>query len=398
MKIIVAPDSFKGSLSALRICQLVAKAAAEVCPDAIVHSLPLADGGEGTADALLHALNGTERTCTVHAPLGNEIPATYGIFREPSGTPATENNRVLENSTTDTENRIAIMDMASASGLTLVSDEQRDVLASSTYGTGEMILDAINQSCRKIYIGLGGSATNDGGMGMAAALGVRFLDCDGNLLPPVPNSMTKVDTIDLADLDPRISDITITIMSDVKNPLLGETGATYIYGPQKGVTDEQLPIVDAWMAHYIQKAEEATGKSVRDIEGAGAAGGLGAGLLAFTPAKIQSGIETILDLLHFDELLEDADFVITGEGRMDYQSAFGKVVSGVGTHCRAKKVPCYALVGSIGPGAEQLFEHGITSILPTVDHIMPLSEAMANADELCYSAAVRMLRFVHHPY
>lgn len=386
MKIIVAPDSFKGSLSALRICQLVTHAAALVCPGATVLSLPLADGGEGTAEALLQALPGNRRTCTVTGPQGKPISATYGIFgEETAGEKAA------------TDGRIAIMDMASASGLTLVSDENRDVLSASTYGTGEMILDALSQGCHHIYIGLGGSATNDGGMGMAAALGVRFLDEDGNFLPAMPKSMLKIEAIDRSQIDPRLEKVSITIMNDVKNPLLGDTGATYIYGPQKGVTKEQLPLLDSWMAHYIEKVEESTGRSLRHIEGAGAAGGLGAGLLAFTPARIQSGIETVLDLLHFQEHLSRADFVITGEGRMDYQSAYGKVVSGVGLRCKEAGIPCYALVGSIGPGAEKLYDYGITSILPTVDHIMSLEEAIADAEKLCLSAAIRLLRFVRKP-
>lgn len=401
MKIIVAPDSFKGSLSALRICQLVTDAAAQVCPGATVRSFPLADGGEGTAEALLQALPGSRRICTVTGPQGEPVSATYGIFGGETTNGELEcgeakgQEKVYGEEAAD--GRIAIMDMASASGLTLVSEEQRDVLAASTYGTGEIILDALDQGCHHIYIGLGGSATNDGGMGMAAALGVRFLDEDGNALPAIPKSMPKIETIDRSQVDPRLDKVTITIMSDVKNTLLGDTGATYIYGPQKGVTKEQLPLLDSWMAHYIQKVEEATGRSVRHLEGAGAAGGLGAGLLAFTPAEIQSGIETVLDLLHFQEHLTDADFVITGEGRMDYQSAYGKVVSGVGLRCRAADIPCYALVGSIGPGAEKLYDYGITSILPTVDHIMSLEEAIADADGLCLSAAIRLLRFVRKP-
>lgn len=386
MKIIVAPDSFKGSLSALRICQLVTDAAAQVCPGATVLSLPLADGGEGTAEALLQALPGSRRTCSVSGPLGEQISAVYGIFGGKTKSGEDESN-----------GRIAIMDMASASGLTLVSEDQRDVLSASTYGTGEMILDALNQGCHHIYIGLGGSATNDGGMGMAAALGVRFLDSDGTPLPAIPKSMPKIEAIDRSQMDPRLEKAAIIIMSDVKNPLLGDTGATYIYGPQKGVTQKQLPLLDSWMAHYIEKVEKATGRRVRHIEGAGAAGGLGAGLLAFTSANIQSGIETVLDLLHFQEHLSDADFVITGEGRMDYQSAYGKVVSGVGLRCKDAGIPCYALVGSIGPGADKLYDYGITSILPTVDHIMSLEEAIANAEALCLSAAIRLLRFVHKP-
>ncbi len=385
MKFIVAPDSFKGSLTAFRICELVQEAASSVCPQAEVIVLPLADGGEGTAEAVLHALHGTRRTCTVHGPLGNPVTCEYGIFDGlktnsiPPTSPAT---------------RIAIMNMAAASGLTLVDDAERDVLHSSTYGTGEMILDALSQGCEEIYIGLGGSATNDGGMGMAAALGVKFFDENGQELAPVPVSMERIASVDVSGMDARMKQVPITIMSDVRNPLLGEMGATYVYGPQKGITQEQLPIIDNWMKHYIDCVEQCISKGIRTIPGAGAAGGLGAGLLAYGRATMKSGIESILELTDFDALLQDADFVITGEGRMDYQSAYGKVVSGVGMHCKAQGVPCYALVGSIGYGAEALYDYGITSILPTVSGIMTLEEAIANAEPLCYDAAVRLLRFV----
>ncbi len=433
MKIIVAPDSFKGSLTALRICELVQDAAATVCPQAEVIALPLADGGEGTADAVLHALHGTRRTCSVHGPLGNPVTCEYGIFDglkinsapptsptppltslSPASTgnpnfPVNQRNQesegfqasgVSEMSASIPEQpynqatRIAVMDMAAASGLTLVDDAERDVLHSSTYGTGEMILDALNQGCEQIYIGLGGSATNDGGMGMAAALGVRFLDENGQELAPAPVSMAKIVSVDASGMDARMQQVPITIMSDVRNPLLGKTGATYVYGPQKGVTQEQLPIIDSWMEHYMDCVEQCISREIRTIPGAGAAGGLGAGLLAYGRATMKSGIETILELTDFDALLRDADFVITGEGRMDYQSAYGKVVSGVGMHCQAQGVPCYALVGSIGDGAEALYDYGITSILPTVNGIMTLEEAISNAEPLCYDAAVRLLRFL----
>ncbi len=430
MKIIVAPDSFKGSLSAHRICELVREAASVVCPQAEIIALPLADGGEGTAEALLHALHGTRHTCTVHGPIGKPVTCEYGIFdglkanfipsASPTGTNASacmtssvkpispsipsaetaipqDGTNIPEESRTRANNpirRIAIMDMAAASGLTLVDDTKRDVLLSSTYGTGEMILDALNKGCEEIYIGLGGSATNDGGMGMATALGVRFLDENGLELTPVPASMERIAIVDSSGIDAQIQQVPITIMSDVKNPLLGKTGATYVYGPQKGLTQEQLPIVDSWMEHYIDCVEHCISKEVRSIPGSGAAGGLGAGLLAFGRTEMKSGIETILGLLDFDALLPDADFVITGEGRMDYQSAYGKVVSGVGMHCKSYGVPCYALVGSIGDGAETLYNYGITSILPTVSGIMTLDEAITNAEPLCYDAAVRLLRFV----
>lgn len=375
MKILIAPDSFKGSMSAETVCRITKKAAQEIFPAADIQLLPLADGGEGTCDALMNVLPGEVVSGTVHGPLGDSVTAQYGIL---------ESSNVKK----------AIMDMASASGLTLVPANQRDVFHSSTFGTGEMILDAIERGCQHIYLGLGGSATSDGGMGMAAALGVRFLDESGQPLEPVPVSMERIHSVDLNALDSRISRTRITVMSDVKNPLLGPSGAVYVYGPQKGIPDARLSGADASMAHYIEKVELATGKSVRNIPGAGAAGGLGAGLLAFTPCEIQSGIETVLDLLRFDELLDDADVVITGEGRMDAQSAFGKVIAGVAGRCKSREIPCLVLAGSLGDGAEKMYDLGVTGIMPLVDRITDLEGAIRCSEENCYRAALRMLRIL----
>lgn len=375
MKILIAPDSFKGSMSAETVCRITKKAAQDIFPAADVQMLPLADGGEGTYDALMNILTGQRVSCTVQGPLGAPISARYGI---------------LETSSVKT----AIMDMASASGLTLVPAEQRDVFHSSTFGTGEMILDAMDRGCRRIFLGLGGSATSDGGMGMAAALGVRFLDSSGQALHPVPASMEQIHSIDLSELDPRIAETHITVMSDVKNPLLGPSGAVYVYGPQKGIPEKKLSHMDSAMEHYIEKVEHATGKSVRNIPGAGAAGGLGAGLLAFTPCESRSGIETVLELLRFDEILANTDVVITGEGRMDSQSAFGKVIAGVAEHCKRRDVPCLVLAGSLGDGAEDMYNLGVTGIMPVVDRITSLDAAIQHSEENCYRAAVRMLRIL----
>lgn len=375
MKILIAPDSFKGSMTADTVCRITSKAVRDTFPLADVRTLPLADGGEGTCNALMSALHAEGIPCEVQGPLGDSVTAGYGIL-ETSGVKA------------------AIMDMASASGLTLVPEAKRDVFHSSTFGTGEMMLDAIQRGCRHIYLGLGGSATSDGGMGMAAALGVRFLDKFGKILAPVPVSMEKIDSIDLSNLDSRIAETQITIMSDVKNPLLGPTGAVYVYGPQKGILESQLRTMDSAMEHYIDIAEKATRKKIRTVPGAGAAGGLGAGLLAFTSCEIQSGIETVLALLKFDELLADTDIVITGEGRMDAQSAFGKVIAGVAAHCKSQNIPCLALAGSLGAGAEDMYELGVTGIMPLVDRITSLDEAILHSEENCYRAAVRMLRIL----
>ncbi len=373
MNIIVAPDSFKGSLTATALCDCVSRAAHRVFPDCTVRSLPVADGGEGTVESICASLSGTMQTVTVQNPLGAPVAASYAIFNGGNS---------------------AALEMAAASGLPLIAPQARDVFASSTFGTGEMLLDALQRGCNNLYVGLGGSATNDGGMGCAAAFGVRFLDAAGKVLAPIPANFLKIETVDISGLNPLVAAANITIMSDVKNPLLGETGATNVFGKQKGADEAQRATLEVGLARYIQKVEAATGKQIATAEGAGAAGGLGAGLLAFTNAKLQSGVETVLDMLAFDALLKTADLVITGEGRMDYQSAFGKVAYGVGMRCKAANVPCIALVGGMGERADEMYQYGISSIMTTVNGIMPLSEAVADAATLCEGAAERALRMV----
>lgn len=390
MKIVIAPDSFKGSLTSSQVCDIAANAAREVFPDAAVQKLPLADGGEGTAEALMNVLPGEIRTLQVRGPLGTPVTARYGIV--PSA-PIASARETPEHPLPKT--KIAIMDMAGASGLTLVPEAERDVFHFNTFGTGEMILDAISQGCGHIYLGLGGSATSDGGMGMAAALGAVFRDENGMPLDPVPASMHRIAAVDVSRLNPAVSRIPITVMSDVKNPLLGPEGAVYVYGPQKGIPAKRLADMDQAMAHYIDCVESALPKkSIRHAPGSGAAGGLGAGLLAFTRSEISSGIETVLKLLEFDACLESADLVITGEGRMDFQSAYGKVVAGVAAHCKTHQIPCFALAGSIEDGAEALYDFGISGMMPLVDRIESLDSAIRDAEKNCFRAAVRLLRIV----
>lgn len=269
MKIVIAPDSFKGSLTASQVCDIAANAALEVFPEAAIQKLPLADGGEGTAEALMNVLPGEIRTLQVRGPLGTPVTARYGIV--PSA-PTASARETPEHPLPKT--KIAIMDMAGASGLTLVPEAERDVFHSNTFGTGEMILDAISQGCRHIYLGLGGSATSDGGMGMAAALGAVFRDENGMSLDPVPASMHRIATVDVSRLDPAVSRIPITVMSDVKNPLLGPEGAVYVYGPQKGIPAERLADMDQAMAHYIDCVESALPKKIHPPR-AGFRGGRG---------------------------------------------------------------------------------------------------------------------------
>ncbi len=370
MKIIIAPDSFKGSLEANEICDIVEGSAKKIFGDIDVIKLPMADGGEGTVAAILPHLKGTLIKSKVKSPDFRDIEATYGIFDQDK----------------------AIMEMAEASGITLV--EERNIMQMNTYGTGQMVLDAIDKGVKTIYIGLGGSATNDCGLGFASALGVKFYDCDGNEVAPIPENFQRISDIDFKSIDSRIKDIKFVIMSDVKNPLLGKSGATYVFSRQKGSTDENIESLEKGMAHVASVIKDKIGIDVSLLEGAGAAGGLGAGLLAFTEATMQSGVVTILDILEFEKQLEGTSFVVTGEGRMDNQSAFGKVPFGVGTLCKKHKVPCYAIVGSLGKEYQEMYNHGITSIMTCVDSVMELDVAIENANQLCSYAAERVFRFV----
>ncbi len=375
MKILVAPDSFKGSLEAYQICDIVEQAVHEIFPHATVAKLPMADGGEGTVFAVLSTLKGEEITVSVNSPDFRMIKATYGFVHN-----AVDGNQ-------------AIMEMAEASGITKV--EKRDILKMNTYGTGEMVLDAIHRGVKTIYIGIGGSATNDCGLGFASALGVRFLDAKGHELMPIPENFLHIARIDDSAMKEEVRKTNIVVMCDVKNPLLGKTGATHVFGRQKGATDETIPLLEQGMTHFGQLLEKTYGAGIINKEGAGAAGGLGAAMLAIVGAKMQSGITTILNILDFDRHIEDVDLVITGEGRMDYQSAFGKVPFGVGSKCKKRNIPCIALVGGLGERYEELYAHGITSIMTTIDGIMSLEEAIKNAERLCYQATIRALRMIN---
>ena len=288
----------------------------------------------------------------------------------------------------------AVMEMAAASGLPLVPDNLRDPRRTSSYGTGEIIADAMAKGYRDISIAIGGSATNDGGMGCMRALGVKFLDGDGKELGGAGEDLIRVRHIDVSGLNPLVKETSFTVMCDVTNPLCGENGATYTFGKQKGGTKEILDELEKGMENYRDVIRSQFGTDLDQIPGAGAAGGLGGGLMVFLNGKLKSGIETVLDLVDFDRKLEGVDLVVTGEGATDWQSVFGKVMQGVGVHCKKNNVPAVAIVGSMGTGAEDIFEYGIDSIITTVNGIMPLAEALARAEELYLGAARRMFRML----
>ena len=372
MRFIFASDSFKGSLSSEETAELLHKAAREIFPGCETISISVADGGEGTTAALLRARTGEKIYLDVSDPLMNQTEAYFGRLSE-------------------TE---AIIEMAQASGLTLVPSDQRNPLNTTTYGTGEMLNEALNAGYRDIYLAIGGSATNDGGMGCMRAMGARFYDSSGKELQGSGRDLERVARIDTTGLNPRIRDARFTVMCDVENPLCGKNGATYTFGPQKGGTAEILDRLEAGMENYREVLIHEFGMDPNDIPGSGAAGGLGAVLCIFLKAEMRSGIETVLDLVNFDRIIKDADLIVTGEGRTDIQSSFGKVLKGVGERAKRQGIPVVALCGSLGVGYEKIFEHGISSIMTTVDRPMTVEEAMERAEELYYQGALRLFRMI----
>lgn len=372
MKLVFAPDSYKGSLSAERICELLDITAKKVFGECETIGIPVSDGGEGASDVVVAAKNGQFREVEVCGPMGKKVTAKYGIFDGDS----------------------AIIEMAAASGLPLVPTTERNVRRATTYGTGELIRDALDLGIRKFNIAIGGSATNDGGIGCAAALGVRFLDETGGELEAVPENLGKISRIVLDGVHPAVKETEFTVICDVTNPLLGATGATRIFGPQKGAAPEDQEFLEEGMTNYARILEETFGRDIAGTPGAGAAGGLGAGLMAFTDAKLKRGIETILGILDFDHVIQGADLVVTGEGRMDYQSVFGKVPFGVGMAAKKQGIPCVAIVGGMGKDASDIYEYGVDSIITTVNGAMSVEEAMENAEEMFLNAAERMFRLI----
>lgn len=372
MKLLFASDSFKGSLTSNQTIELLAEAAREVFGDCEYSGVAVADGGEGTADAVISAENGEKIYVDVHGPLMEPVRAGYGKF---------------------CKNK-AILEMAAASGLPMVPAELRNPLYTTTYGTGELIRDALDKGFTDISIAIGGSATNDGGMGCVRALGVKFLDVKGNELEGRGQDLEKVVSIDISGLDPRVNEARFTIMCDVTNPLCGKNGATFTFGKQKGGTPEILDQLENGMQNYRDVILREFGINADEIRGGGAAGGLGTALMVFLHGEMKSGIDTVLDLIEFDKRLEGVDLVVTGEGRTDWQSCFGKVMQGIGERCRKHGIPAAGLCGSLGNGAEQIFDAGIGSLMTTVNAPMTLEEALKNAPELYYQGAVRMFRFI----
>lgn len=338
-KIVLIPDSFKGTMSSMRVCTIMEKQIRAYEPEAKILSIPVADGGEGTVDSFLSAQNGQKVDVMVKGPFMEDRKATYGIIA----------------------NRTAVVEMSECAGLPLVSGK-RNPLKTTTYGVGQLIMHAAKHGCRTIIVGLGGSCTNDAGAGAAAATGIRFLNKAGDSFIPTGGTLKNIAQIDRSALCPEVAASTVIGMCDVDNPLYGPTGAAYVFGRQKGGTDETIPLLDAGLRMFAKTVYDSFGVEIANIPGAGAAGGMGGGMVAFWNARLQSGIQTVLDTVKFDTLAQDADLILTGEGRLDGQSLRGKVVAGVAKRAQKLHVPVVAIVGDIGDGIEAIYDMGVTGI------------------------------------
>ncbi|RYX81172.1 glycerate kinase [bacterium] len=373
MKIVLAPDSFKGSASAVEVCAAMKRGIQKVIPDAQILEVPLADGGEGTLDALLLGAGGFRRTVRVHGPLDESIEADWGFL--PDGT--------------------AIIELSQASGLTLTPPEKRSALRASTFGTGQLIRAALDAGARRFFLGLGGSATTDGATGLLSALGARFFDERDCVLPAGGGDLSRLARIDLQFFDQRLQKCQFIALCDVTNPLCGPNGAAHIFSPQKGATPEQVLQLDASLAHYAEITAQHFGCDLQNRPGAGAAGGTGFGLVAYLNAQMQPGIEAVLQATEFAEKLEGADLVLTGEGSLDSQTLSGKTIAGVCRTARTKSVPTIALGGRIALSCEQLDELGLKSAVSIVDGPRELEWCLDNALTLIEYTTERLLRIMN---
>ena len=374
MRFVVAPDSFKGSLAAAEAAGAMARGLRSVFPEAGILEIPVADGGEGTVASLLAATGGTSRCTRVRGPLGESVEADWGVLGD---------------------GRTAVIEAAAASGLGLVPEERQDPRLTSTFGTGELVKAALEAGFRRILLGLGGTGTNDGGAGFARALGARFLDAQGLDLPEGGAALARLTRVDARGLDPRLRETEILVASDVDSPLCGPRGATAVFGPQKGLPPEGVQALDAALGNLARIASRDMGREVADRPGAGAAGGLGAGLLWFTSAQIRSGVEVCLEASAFEARLREVDLVFTGEGRTDAQTTLGKAPLGVAAAARRQGIPVVCLSGGLGEGAEDLQAFGLSALASLAPGPMALETCMAEAAALLEAATRRAARLIH---
>ncbi|ASJ37743.1 glycerate kinase [Vibrio vulnificus] len=360
MKIVIAPDSYKESLTAMDVAIAIEKGFKQVLPDAQYVKLPMADGGEGTVQSMVDATGGTIIEHTVSGPLGQPVCGFFGLLGE---------------------GKTAVIEMAAASGLHLVTPDQRNPLITTTFGTGELIKAALDHGVEHIIVGIGGSATNDGGIGMAQALGIKLLDAQGNALGYGGGELAKLATIDCSQLDPRLAQVRLEVACDVDNPLCGTKGASAVFGPQKGATPEMVKILDENLAHYAAIIKQQLGADVRDMAGAGAAGGMGAALLGLLNAELRPGIEIVMDAVRLDEIVADADLVITGEGRIDSQTIHGKTPIGVARTSKKHSLPVIGIAGCLSADCGVVHEHGLDAVFAVVNRSVDLPTALAEAAE-----------------
>lgn len=375
MKIVLAPDSFKNSVTAIEASHAMRTGFASIFPEAEIVEVPMADGGEGTVQSLVDATDGQFKTATVKNPLGVDVEAQYGLLGD---------------------QQTAVIEMAAASGIQFIDETTQNPLITTTYGTGQLIRAVIEAGARKVIIGIGGSATNDGGAGMAQALGVQLLDAQRQPIGFGGGALAKLAAIDLTDVLPVLKDVELVIASDVTNPLTGPTGASAVFGPQKGATPAMVAQLDQNLSHYAQIIQRDIGLDVATIAGAGAAGGLGAGLLAFTNAQMQAGVEIVVAQTRLAQIAQDADLVVTGEGGIDFQTQYGKTPMGV---ARAVKrvnpnATVIAIAGNIGQGAEVLYDLGIDAIFCSTPGVMTLEQALARTKDNLTLTSINIARLI----
>ena len=377
MKIVIAPQGFKAGISGLEAAQAIARGVAAVEPEAETVLMPVADGGDGTLHALVDATGGRVFTSRVTGPLGQPIDAAWGVMGD---------------------GRTAVIEMALASGLALVPQRRRNPRITTTAGTGEIMREALEGGYTRIIVGLGGSATNDGGAGFAAALGARLFDAEGRPIPPGGSALARLQRIDISGLHHLLPAATVIAATDVTNPLCGPDGASAVFGPQKGANQDMVRELDEALANYAsvvaRPPPNGVGRDVADEPGAGAAGGLGAGMMAFANATLQSGIDMVCEVLNFDSHLQDADLVITGEGRADRSTIFNKAPAGVARLAGRRGVPTVLLAGSLGQGYEELYDHGLAAVLSIADRPMNFDQSLSRTAELLTSAAESAMRLI----
>jgi len=370
-KVLLIPDSFKGTMSSTDICETMKKVIHTYYPDSEIISIPVADGGEGSVDSFLAALGGKKVMLTVKGPYFEDIQSYYGIL--PDNT--------------------AVVEMAAAAGLPLVG-ENKHAEKTTSYGVGQLIEHAAKAGCKRIIVGLGGSATNDGGAGAAAALGVCFKDANGKDFVPVGETLNKIYSISIGGLSPALEGVELVTMCDIDNPMCGPQGAAAVFGPQKGANEAMVKLLDENLAHMADVIKKDLGKDIADIAGAGAAGGMGGGMIAFFGSRLQMGIETVLDTVGFDALLKDADLVFSGEGKIDCQSLRGKVVIGVAHRTKKAGVPLIAIVGDIGDDIEEAYNEGVSAIFSINRVAVPFNQAKQRCESDLALTMDNLMRFI----